>query len=74
MTWVRNDWQPVIMIQDPFFGFGLTLNTVFKMWGTFLKNAIFEISVKIVFVNKFELFCVFPVSCIKLTMHTKHIW
>ena len=59
------------MIQDTLLGFDLTLNTIFKIWGIFLKNAIFEISVKILFLNKFELFCVLPVACIKLTMHTK---
>ena len=32
-----------ITIQDTFFGFGLTFNTVFKMWGKSFKTAFFEI-------------------------------
>ena len=52
------------MIQDTRFGFGLNLNTIFKMWSDFFFNAIFEISIRIYIPNKFELFCVFPVSCI----------
>ena len=36
----------VITVHDTLFGFGLTLNTVFKMWGKFLKNATFETSEK----------------------------
>ena len=66
--------QYVIMIQYTFIGFGLTLNTIFNMWVKFLKNAIFEILIKILFVNKFETLLCFS-SGLHLTDHAyETIW
>ena len=64
-----------ITIQDSFYDFGLTLNTIiFKMWGKWKKKKFFfEISVKSHFSINFTSFVFFQFLAL-VTMHTKTIW